>query len=165
MQLIQACGIDLLCDSNRAPDQFNQKGYWESDLVKRGHSYQSWFGNAQGKAVKIVAPLLNLVPSQENVVFVYCVRNVHDIVTSQNNMIGSQNSDAESFKQSLTTAYQQLIITLSALKEKNSPVCIIEYETAIKQPEITAKQLVSFLGMGDADSVVKTIDPSQCHFS
>jgi Cytochrome c biogenesis factor len=62
MQLIQACGIDLLCDSNRAPDQFNQKGYWESDLVKRGHSYQSWFGNAQGKAVKNRRPALKPSP-------------------------------------------------------------------------------------------------------
>src|SRR4029077_10320628 len=58
MQMLAAGGQPVLTDGLREADTDNPLGYFEYEPVKQLHRDARWFQHAEGKAVKIVSPLL-----------------------------------------------------------------------------------------------------------
>jgi len=62
MQMLAAGGCPPLADAVRGPDAANPWGYLEYTPVLRLHAERGWLHLARGRALKVVAPLLPLLP-------------------------------------------------------------------------------------------------------
>jgi hypothetical protein len=62
MQMLAAGGIEPYTDGARAADEDNPRGYFEHHNATRLHEDASWIAGVRGKAVKIVAHLLPVLP-------------------------------------------------------------------------------------------------------
>jgi len=100
MQMLEAGGMQLLTDGARAPDADNPRGYLEFEPVKRTGQDASWVALAQGKAVKVVYPLLRDLPRGYQYRVIMMRRDVNEVVASQRAMLerrgrtGADVSDA-----------------------------------------------------------------------
>ncbi len=94
MQMLESLGLETLTDQSRLPDESNPKGYFELDAVKRLGSDKDWLKQAHGKVVKVVAPLLPLLPAKQRYKVVYMRRSMAEIVVSQQVMLGKNRAKA-----------------------------------------------------------------------
>ena len=62
MQMLEAGGVEPLRDDTRPADAGNPRGYYEFEAVKRLRHDHEWLQGAEGKLVKIVTPLLSMLP-------------------------------------------------------------------------------------------------------
>jgi hypothetical protein len=97
MQMVKNGGKAVLTDNIRKPDINNPVGYLEFEDVKRITTDVSWIGKADGKAVKIVAPLVKYLPSEFDYRIIFMERNMREIIVSQEKMLGN-NGDGFNFK-------------------------------------------------------------------
>ena len=91
MQLLVAAGIEPLTDARRAPDEDNPLGYFELEKTLSLAKDNSWIPEARGKAIKIVAQLLPLLPAGEHYNIVFMDRDLDEVVASQHAMLARQN--------------------------------------------------------------------------
>ncbi len=68
MQMLDAGGIDLVTDGLRAADESNPLGYMEYERVKdlEDAEDKAWLHDARGRAVKVIAFLLEHLPATYN---------------------------------------------------------------------------------------------------
>lgn len=87
MHILSFSKIPLLTDGIRGADSFNSNGYFEYDPVKSIAHDNPWLAEADGKIIKIVAPLILNLPPHLNYRIIYMTRNPEDIARSQKRMI------------------------------------------------------------------------------
>ena len=89
MQLLGAGGVPLLTDNLRKADLDNPNGYFEYQQVKRLNVDSSWMGLAQGRAIKIVSPLLTYLPVQWQYKIIFMERDLGEVIASQDKMLSN----------------------------------------------------------------------------
>lgn len=87
MQMLHAGGMPLLYDDRRPPDSLNPHGYFEYEPVRRIDRDSSWLPQAEGKAVKIVSPLLPYLPPKFAYRILLMQRDLNEILRSQTTML------------------------------------------------------------------------------
>jgi hypothetical protein len=87
MQILQSMGIAIFTDNKRLPDESNPKGYFEHELVKTIENDTSWLKQVQGKAIKIISPLLIHLPEYYRYKIIFMIRDLDEILISQNKML------------------------------------------------------------------------------
>jgi hypothetical protein len=87
MRMLGAGGLALMTDGVRAADADNPFGYFELDRVRSLARDAGWLLAARGKAVKVISPLLPLLPREHayNVLFMH--RDLDEILASQVRML------------------------------------------------------------------------------
>ena len=88
MQMLAAAGLEIYTDNERKPDENNPKGYLEADAVKGLATDNAWIKDCRGKVIKVVAPVVPYLPQQERYRVVFMQRDIKEIVSSQNRMLG-----------------------------------------------------------------------------
>src|SRR5206468_12634935 len=78
MQLLTAAGRETLSDGKRAADEDNPLGYFEFEKTPELAKDISWLPQARGKAVKVVAQLLPMLPRYENYQVIFMQRYLSD---------------------------------------------------------------------------------------
>jgi predicted Zn-dependent protease len=151
MQMLEAGGLATVTDRKRAADPSNPRGYYEDDRVKQlaVNRDAAWLANCRGQAVKIVAPLLELLPDDLPVKIIFMQRPAEEVIRSQRTMLerdgkqGAMTSDA-----SLAKAYAQQLHGVNDLLEKrpNTELLTFEFAQAIDQPRAVADAVNAFLG-------------------
>ncbi len=63
MQMLAAGGLEIVTDGLRQADASNPRGYFEDRRVKALARDAGWLGEAEGKAIKVVAPLITAAAS------------------------------------------------------------------------------------------------------
>jgi hypothetical protein len=91
MQILQSMGITIFTDSKRSPDESNPNGYFEHEFVKTIENDISWLKHVQGKAIKIVSPLLIYLPEDYEYKIIFMNRDLDEILFSQNKMLSQKN--------------------------------------------------------------------------
>lgn len=94
MQMLEKAGIPILTDDKRQADKSNPRGYYELEATKRLKTDTTWINSAQGKAVKIVAPLLPGLPAKQRYKVVFMRRSLTEILVSQQVMLGKSKTEA-----------------------------------------------------------------------
>ncbi len=158
MRMLEAGGIPLVTDGVRQADPDNPCGYFEYQPVKRLRRDGSWVPSARGKALKVVSPLLEALPSMCRYDVIFMERNLDEVLASQqvmltNNSTGSfctKDVQAAPFRQGderLKTAYlNHLEQTRLWLKTRdNMRVLYVGYEKVLKAPGEAANQIAHFL--------------------
>jgi hypothetical protein len=150
MQMLQAGGMPCLVDGAREADENNPRGYYELDAVKRLHSDASLLGEAVGKAVKIVAPLLPRLPAGTGIPFriVFMERDIGEVLASQAAMLarlGKEPSSASA--DAMKSSYAKLLGQVNAeLGTRRIPTLVIPHREAIANPREVAERLNRFCG-------------------
>ncbi len=165
MQMLKAGGLEILTDEVRRPDESNPKGYYEYEKVKSLKKDASWLKEAKGKAVKIVAPLINFLPINSNYSYriIFMMRNLDEVVSSQQKMLKRQDKKGASIsKSNLKRAYiSYLQQAISFINLTKIPAIFVDYHHVLKDPKNEIGRIKKFLGdILDEDNMIKVVDHS-----
>ncbi len=168
MQVLQAGGVRILDDQHREADASNARGYCEDRRVKSLHRDATWLEEAQGKAVKIVAPLIPHLRYSSGLHYgvIFMDRDLREVLQSQQVMLqklgrgGSGGSD----RQLEQVFRSQLKMVQRVLREHGVPVLTVRYQDCLREPERIVAAVDHFLGGGlDQAAMIRAIDRDLCH--
>lgn len=142
MQIIAKTEIPVLTDGNREKDINNPEGYYELDAVKGIVVDNSFLKDANGKAIKIVAPLPIYIDKQYSYRVIFMRREMDEILRSQEKML---TKDQASEREKYRTIYEfHLKKTYAFLIQNNIPFIDVNYNQLVSEPEMELKKLIEF---------------------
>lgn len=150
MQLLEAAGIPVFADGLRGADDNNPLGYYEHNKVKKLIGNNTWLTEVQGKAIKIVLPLLYKIPASLKYKIIFMLRSLDEIVESQHAMLVTNKKLKENtFNIGVQETFRNYLDYLEpwALKNKNVEILFVNYKQTIEDPFDTIKKISSFLDM------------------
>jgi predicted AlkP superfamily phosphohydrolase/phosphomutase/tetratricopeptide (TPR) repeat protein len=148
MQMLHAGGLDVVTDGKRESDSDNPQGYLEDERVKRLQTDNAWLEEANGKVVKVVAPLVMSIPLQYDYKIIFMERDLHEVLTSQQVMLGRKKEvENKTYPVALADAFsRQLEKTKSWLAtQPQISVLTLSYSDVLANPEAIAENINSFL--------------------
>lgn len=149
MQMLHAGGLEAVTDEIREADVDNPKGYYELEKVKeldKGGD-KSWLAEHKGKVIKIISFLLRDLPLDLNYKVVFVLRDIDEIIVSQNKMlarrkeVGSTVSDEE-MKKNYDMHLRKVRYLLK--HTPNFETLYVNYRDIIENPSEQAEQLSKF---------------------
>lgn len=157
MQILETCGLPILCDNIRQPDSNNPHGYYEDERVKTLHNDNAWMGEAENRVVKIVSHQLIHINPQYEYRVIFILRNLNEIIQSQNVMMRTKTTPP-----GVHGYYSDHITkTLDWLDSNKVPYIKINYNQLITDPGPELSRLPEFLGAEiPIKGVIQTIDTS-----
>mgnify|MGYP001167650978 CR=1 FL=1 len=165
MALLKKAGITLLVDQHRLPDDDNPGGYFEYEPVKNIHVSSDWVKTARGKAVKVVSPLLEYLPSSEDYKIILMLRNCDEIYASQQVMLENRGyerrKNGDVVIKALSNQIQEIQLWIN--EQTNMVVHKIDFAQLIFDPFEECKRLCNFLQLGDnvVEGMVGLVDPNR----
>ena len=164
MQMLNAGGLEVLTDNVRQNDDNNPKGYLEFEKVKRLHLDNSWLQEADGKLVKVVAPLVMSLSNDYNYKIVFMLRDMDEMIRSQQKMLGKLDDGSKSsYPVALIEAFKKQLekadIWLKSMP--NVSFIYVNYTDVINSPEEQIENLNSFFDNElDTDKMLSQVDSS-----
>ncbi len=168
MQMLEEGGYPVLADDARQADAWNPDGYRESALVKSLPRDSSWLDSAEGKAVKVVSPLLTYLPSRHRYRIIFMARDLHEVLASQNALLaglgkapGMPKSE-QSWKERMQRHLQDVDQWLSC---STFVTCLrLEYRQVLADPVRTAECIARFTERElDINRMVAAVHPGLAH--
>lgn len=151
MQMLAAGGVEILTDQLREADEDNPKGYFEYEAAKKLMRDQSWVGEAKGKALKVVAPLVCSLPAGCKYRIVLIERDCEEILESQAKMIarrGEAIEDTPERRERLRREYARLMARTTDLLRSRPDVhlMVVRHEEILRDPRAAAARINAFAG-------------------
>ena len=165
MQMLGAGGLPILSDGFREPDEDNPRGYLELEPVKNLLKNADWLREGCGKAVKIVAPLLNALPPDLPCRIVLSERDLDEVLDSQERMLVRRRQDLPSTPERRCLLKDEYLRTLERVKamlrhRPGTEVLLVEHAKAMADPLSVAEKLEHFLGARlDTEKMAAAVDP------
>ena len=164
MQMLDAGGIGLVTDGLRAPDESNPLGYLEYERVKdlEDAEDKAWLHDARGRAVKVIAFLLEHLPATHNYKVVFMNRKLDEVLVSQSTMLTRLGEPDETHDARMKQLYvNHLARTKTMLRHRpHFQVHNVRYLDVIEDPRRHARAVSRFLGGGlDIDAMADVVDP------
>lgn len=164
MQMLRAGGMDLLTDGVRSADEDNPKGYYEYELVKNLPSDTVWLTDARGKFVKIVSSLLEYLPDEYQYRTIFMLRDLREIVASQNGMLISRGEQLEvSSDHEIQSDFE---LHLNGVRKwladhPNFNTLYVAHREVMERPDDAVDRIIPFLGADrNREAMIATIDRS-----
>jgi len=158
MQILNAAQVPILQDGKRESDVSNPEGYYELEAVKGIVASNSFLDEADGKAVKIVAPLPIYMNPKLSYKVLFMRRDIEEILLSQEKMLSKdQSSEREKYR----TIYEfHLKKTYRFFNEHNIEFLDVNYNDFMKSPEPTLQKVIDFLGLSaEASKLSEIVNP------
>lgn len=164
MHMLGAGGVPLLIDSSRVADDDNPRGYYEYEPVKHIANDDSWLANAEGKAVKMVSPLLEHLPATHTYTIIVMCRDMNEVVDSQTAMLRRRQVTGATVTRDhlIDLCQRHLTATQRWLaKRQYCRVCRVDYSAVVADPVGHAKRVQQFLECPlDIDAMANVVDGS-----
>ncbi|HXV37843.1 MAG TPA: sulfotransferase [Myxococcota bacterium] len=166
MKMLEAGGVPILTDRERAADIDNPKGYFEFERIKdlEKERDKSYLREARGKAIKVISFLIKDLPGDNDYKVIFMRRDLDEVIASQNKMIERLGSgDASASEEAMKEAYRNDIVRARLLCRKRANFELIEvhYKRAVEDPAATARSVNAFLGGGlDEAAMRAAVDES-----
>ncbi len=151
MNMLEAGGIAIMTDQERAPDVDNPKGYFEHERIKNleKETDKSYLREGRGLAVKVISFLIKDLPDDNDYRVIFMRRDLGEVLASQNKMIerlGSEDTTARD--EAMKEAYRNDIVRTRLLcrKRPNFELLEVHYKATIEDPAATACEVNAFLG-------------------
>jgi tetratricopeptide (TPR) repeat protein len=164
MQMLKNGGLEILTDTVRGADSNNPKGYWEYEKVKKMMTDTSWLEEANGKVVKIIAPLLPYLPAKYDYKIIFMQRDMAELLRSQQIMLGKKSEvEKNAFPIVLSEAFKKQLEQARAWigRSPNVSILNVDYAAAVENPAETAENVTEFLGEDlNIEEMVESVDES-----
>ncbi|MAS93039.1 MAG: phosphodiesterase [Verrucomicrobiales bacterium] len=174
MQILEAAGISVFTDGKREADESNKKGYYEHEKVGSllSNKDRSWVGEARGKAIKVVAPLLSGMPLRlpresggkpKPVTYrvLYMERPMDQILTSQDSFLKRLGKEGSEQANIAKAYHQQERRARQWCATPNVHAMSVPYEELVHDPETILPSIASFLNAEDQlEAMKERIDPA-----
>lgn len=161
MQMLAAAGVPILSDALRRPDLDNPEGYLEWEGAKRLGAQPEIIREARGKAVKIVSPLLPLLPNRHRYRILFVRRPLEQVARSQAVMIArrkGQTEVAEVSSQLIERLGKHLEWTTQSVSAlANVQWLEIDYPALVRDPEPWAAKIAHFCGLVAREAVSRMV--------
>lgn len=164
MRMLQEGGLEVITDAIREADEDNPYGYFEFEKVKDLDRCASWLDMAQGKAVKIVSPLLIHLPVLYHYKIIFMHRRLEEILASQRQMLlrrrQGETLEADS---KMANVFRKHLVEIKAWlrKQPNMDVFHANYNEIIRDPRKVIAEIVHFLKRDlDQRKMLQAIDPA-----
>jgi len=148
MRMLQAGGLSIMTDEERAADEDNPRGYFELEAVKRTDNDESWLTDADGKAVKVISELLKDLPKGPQYKVVFMRRKLDEVLASQKKMLerrGEPTDGDDDAMKSLFAGHLEEVETL--LRERaDIDVLFTSYNRMVDDATAQATRVNTFLG-------------------
>jgi hypothetical protein len=166
MQMAAAGGLPVLSDNVRQADEDNPRGYFEFEPVKNLHRDAAWLSQAQGKAVKVVAPLLPQLPIGLQYRVIFINRNLDEIISSQAQMLVRREKPVEDTPERrarLKEEYSRQLVRVTTLLTSRPDVRVLflDRDEVLRFPSRAARRINRFLGGRLSEqSMAEAVEPS-----
>jgi hypothetical protein len=159
MQLFEAANTPICSDAIRQEDENNPKGYYELEAVKGIVKNNSFLTEAEGKVIKIVAPLVNFIDLSLTYRVVFMLRDLDEVVQSQEKMVGKDQQDQ---KEKFKTMYALHIEkSKQFLMAHHIPFIEVQHRELIASPEVILPKIMEFCGWTvSMETLLNVVDPS-----
>jgi hypothetical protein len=151
MKMLDAGGMPLVTDGIRSADDSNPKGYYEFEPVKELDKNRdtAWLGRSRGKAVKIISFLLTYLPETFDYKVVFMVRDIDEVLASQNKMLVARGEEADTTKDvQMRKVYTQHLEKVGRFLRNRAcfSTLHVRYKDVIDNPGAEAQRINEFLG-------------------
>jgi len=151
MKMLEAGGMQIMTDSERAADIDNPKGYFEYERVKNleKEGDKSYLRDGRGKVLKVISFLIKDLPDDNDYRVIFMRRDLDEVLTSQNKMIDRLGtSDSTAATEAMKEAYRNDIVRTRLLcrKRPNFAWLEIHYRDTVDDPAATARSVNAFVG-------------------
>ena len=165
MKMLEAGGIPPLTDKIRTADEDNPKGYFEFERVKKMPDGDTdWVRDAQGKAVKVIAALLEYLPQDYIYKVLFMRRSMDEILASQKQMlIRSDKPTDEISDEKLAELYSKHLAKVESWmsQQSNLKVLDVDYNDLMQNPDPYPAKIQQFLGVEmEIKEMSGAVDPS-----
>lgn len=165
MQMLQAGGLAPMTDEKRKADEDNPRGYFEWEHIRQLPKNPLLIEQADGKAVKVVAPLLGALPGKHRYKVIFMKRPVAEVVSSQLTMLKHRGTAQRATTEHLQKLQEDQVEECLQFLRKHSKIDLleIEYPDLIADPARWAETLGRFLGpkvLPQPGAMVAMIDPA-----
>ena len=163
MQMLDAGGFPILCDGLRRADEDNPQGYFEYDPVRRLEQDNRWLVEAEGRALKVVSPLLYHLPLHFTYRLIFIQRSLDEMLRSQAQMLARNGRGVASQDQSLHLHMERHLRALETWLEQqpNFSRLTLAYADVVAMPRVTAQRLAEFLDTDlDLERMAAVVDPA-----
>ncbi len=147
MQMLQAGGHPILCDEHRPADADNPRGYLEYAKVRTLERDATWLAEAEGRAVKIVSPLLTRLPTGFDYRVIFVRRNLHEVVRSQEQMLQRRNQPIGPDKTAMIQHFERHLTSIDEWLASRPDIQVLncQHESLIRDPDTVARAIAQFL--------------------
>ena len=165
MKMLEAGGIPPMTDNIRTADDDNPKGYYEYERVKKMPDGDvAWVKDAQGKAVKVIAALLEYLPDDYIYKVLFMRRSMDEILASQKQMlIRSGKPTDEISDEKLAELYVKHVAKVDnwMSQQSNLMVLDVDYNDLMQNPDPYPEKIQQFLGVEmDVAQMSGVVDPA-----
>lgn len=163
MQMLAAGGVPPLHDGQRAADPDNPRGYFEFAPARNLRADASWFPEARGRALKLVAQLLPWLPADAaDAKIVWMERPLDEVLASQTVMLDRlQTPGARLSPNELRRVFElQVKRVEEELARRKFALLKISYHDCVRDPAGVAQRVAKFLGLPlDRKAMAAAVDP------
>jgi broad-specificity NMP kinase len=165
MKMLEAGGLPILTDRERKADEDNPKGYFEYEKVKEldKNGDKEWVSELRGSVVKIISELLKHLPANNNYKVVFMLRNLDEVLASQNKMLKRRDEEVKSeADQQMKELFDRHLFQIKfwLKKQTNFEVLYLSYSEILSHPAENAKRLKIFFNRNlDAEKMAQVVDP------
>jgi hypothetical protein len=150
MKMLQAGGIVLLTDRLREADADNPEGYYEFERVKQlDKGDTGWLPEARGRAVKVISPLLQYLPPEEEYRVILMNRRMEEILASQRKMLVRRGEDPDKTSdEKMQELYIKHLAKVRAWLHARPNIQVLEtdYNALLAEPLPHVLRVCMFLG-------------------
>ncbi|MFV1978035.1 MAG: sulfotransferase domain-containing protein [Myxococcota bacterium] len=151
MKMLDAGGMEIMTDSERAADIDNPKGYFEYERVKNleKESDKSYVHEGRGKVLKVISFLIKDLPDDNDYRVIFMRRSLDEVLASQNKMIQRLGTtDSTAAEEAMKEAYRNDIVRTRLLckNRPNFELIEVNYKNTIEDPTATARSVNAFVG-------------------
>lgn len=164
MKALEAGGMSVLTDNLRQSDADNPQGYYEFERVKQlSKGDYGWLGEAQGKAVKIIAALLEYLPADYTYKVVFMRRRMDEILASQKKMLIRRGAPSDKLADAeMRILFERHLAKVQTWLKTQSNISVLEvdYNQLLENPRPCLEEISQFLANGlDVEKMVGAVDP------
>ena len=165
MKMLEAGGLPLVTDQERAADVDNPKGYFEDERVKdlAEADDTGWVVEARGKGIKVVSSLLPHLPRDLNYRLLFMRRNLQEVLASQAKMLERRGETSDTSDERMLELYRSHLRRVSALLRHAPHFQWIDlhYTEVLERPRDEAERIRRFLGRDlDVARMAEMVDES-----
>ena len=161
MQMLAAGGVPAFTDDRRAADESNPRGYLEHERVKSLARDAEWIAEADGHAIKVIAPLLPFLPAGPAYRTVLLRRNMQDVLSSQAALLEAAGRPAARSEAVLPVFERHLAAAQAWAAHHADAWMELEHSQLIAAPLDSAQRLADFVGGKlDVPAMAACVDPA-----